>query len=103
MHRRLGRPRKIARNIGWLSNQGVDAPRSGGVETNAIEQISRNLRIVSLCTVASRVLGMVRDAVMAATFGAGPVLDAFALAFRIPNLARSILGEGAVATAFLPV
>jgi putative peptidoglycan lipid II flippase len=68
-----------------------------------LEHVSRNLRIVSVCTAISRVLGMVRDAVMAATFGAGPVLDAFALAFRIPNLARSILGEGAVATAFLPV
>jgi len=67
-----------------------------------IEHVSRNLRIVSLCTVVSRVLGMVRDAAMAATFGAGPVLDAFALAFRVPNVARSLFGEGAVATAFLP-
>lgn len=50
----------------------------------------------------SRVLGLVRDAAMAAQFGNGPLLDAFTLAFRIPNLARALLGEGALATAFLP-
>ena len=67
-----------------------------------MEHVSKKLRIVSLCTVLSRVLGLIRDAVLAATFGAGPVLDAFTLAFRIPNLARALLGEGAIATAFLP-
>jgi putative peptidoglycan lipid II flippase len=67
-----------------------------------LERVWKNLRIVSLCTVLSRVLGLVRDAAMAATFGNGPVLDAFSLAFRIPNLGRALLGEGAIATAFLP-
>lgn len=40
---------------------------------------------------------------MGAIFGAGPVLDAFTVAFRLPNLARVLLGEGALTTAFLPV
>lgn len=50
----------------------------------------------------SRVLGLTRDMAMAARFGNGPVLDAFTVAFRIPNLARAWLGEGALTTAFLP-
>jgi putative peptidoglycan lipid II flippase len=62
----------------------------------------RGFRLVSLCTLASRVLGMIRDMAMAAAFGAGPVMDAFSLAFRIPNLARRLFGEGAQTSAFLP-
>lgn len=61
------------------------------------------LRTVSLLTLASRVLGMVRDVWMAALFGNGPVMDAFSVAFRIPNLARRLFGEGALTTAFLPL
>lgn len=61
------------------------------------------LRIVSLCTLASRVLGLLRDTAMAALFGAGPILDAFTVAFQVPNLARQLLGEGALTAAFLPV
>ena len=40
---------------------------------------------------------------MGVLFGAGPVMDAFTVAFRLPNLARVLLGEGALTTAFLPV
>ncbi|MDZ4684304.1 MAG: murein biosynthesis integral membrane protein MurJ [Planctomycetaceae bacterium] len=69
---------------------------------SSLARVSRNLRLVSLYTIASRVLGLVRDAAMAARFGNGPLLDAFTVAFRIPNLARALLGEGALATAFLP-
>lgn len=46
---------------------------------------------------------MVRDVAMAALFGNGPVMDAFSVAFRIPNLARRLFGEGALSTAFLPL
>lgn len=60
------------------------------------------LRVVSLCTLASRVLGLFRDMQMAKLFGAGPILDAFTVAFQIPNLARQLLGEGALTAAFLP-
>lgn len=68
-----------------------------------MHDVTRNLRLISIWTVMSRVLGMVRDAWMAATFGAGPLLDAFTLAFRLPNLARAVVGEGALATALLPL
>lgn len=64
--------------------------------------VARSVRGVSLCTILSRILGLMRDSWMAARFGNGPLLDAFTVAFRIPNLARALLGEGALATAFLP-
>ncbi|MEX0715101.1 MAG: murein biosynthesis integral membrane protein MurJ [Planctomycetaceae bacterium] len=60
------------------------------------------LRIVGSWTLASRILGLARDMAMAALFGNGAVLDAFTVAFRIPNLARRLFGEGALAAAFLP-
>ena len=44
-----------------------------------------------------------RDQAMGVLFGAGPVMDSFTVAFRLPNLARVLLGEGALTTAFLPV
>ena len=62
-----------------------------------------NLRIVSACTLLSRILGLARDMALAAMFGGGPTLDAFIVAFRLPNLARQLFGEGALTTAFLPV
>src|SRR6266852_2279449 len=58
---------------------------------------------IGAATLASRVLGFVRDMVMARAFGAGPVTDAFFVAFRIPNLLRRLLAEGALSTAFIPV
>ncbi|MCA9080509.1 MAG: murein biosynthesis integral membrane protein MurJ [Planctomycetaceae bacterium] len=61
------------------------------------------MRIVSACTLLSRVLGLGRDMALAALFGGGPILDAFIVAFRLPNLARQLFGEGALTTAFLPV
>lgn len=70
--------------------------------TDSVRRVTGNLRIVSLCTIASRILGLIRDMAMAARFGNGPVLDAFTVAFRLPNLARAWLGEGALTTAFLP-
>ena len=65
--------------------------------------LTQHLRLVSVGTLVSRVLGMVRDTAMAASFGNGPILDAFTVAFRLPNLARVLFGEGALTTAFLPV
>lgn len=71
--------------------------------TDSIHHVSKNVRIVSLCTIASRILGLMRDQAMGVLFGAGSVMDTFTVAFRLPNLARVLLGEGALTTAFLPV
>ncbi len=57
---------------------------------------------ISLFTLASRVTGLARDVVVAAVFGAGASYDAFAVAFRIPNLLRRLFGEGAFSQAFVP-
>ena len=59
--------------------------------------------IVSTMTMLSRVLGLVRDMVIANYFGSSSAADTFFLAFRIPNLFRRLFGEGAFAQAFVPV
>jgi putative peptidoglycan lipid II flippase len=51
----------------------------------------------------SRILGLVRDQVLASMFGAGNAMDAFNVAFRIPNLVRDLFAEGALSAAFVPV
>src|SRR3982750_179923 len=50
----------------------------------------------------SRLLGLVRDQVLAAMFGAGNAMDAYNVAFRIPNLVRDLFAEGAMSAAFVP-
>lgn len=59
--------------------------------------------IVSAMTLISRVLGLVRDIVIAKTFGASPLADAFLFANKIPNFLRRLFAEGAFAQAFVPV
>ena len=54
-------------------------------------------------TLASRALGLIRDLLIAATLGAGPLADAFFLALRLPNLFRALFAEGAFSAAFVPV
>lgn len=71
--------------------------------SDSLQNVSRNLRVVSLCTIVSRVFGLLRDQAMGTLFGAGEILDSFTVAFRLPNLARVLLGEGALTTAFLPI
>src|SRR5438105_14729159 len=63
----------------------------------------RALVAVSSMTLVSRVLGFVRDALIARLFGAGLATDAFFVAFRIPNLLRRLFAEGAFSQAFVPI
>ncbi len=65
-------------------------------------EITRRAGIVAAGTLSSRILGAIRDAVIAAIFTLGAT-DAFWLAFTIPNALRVLLGEGAVSAAFIPV
>lgn len=62
----------------------------------------KNIGIVSLLTVVSRVLGLGRDLLGAAIFGTSVFNDAFVTAFSLPNLFRRLLGEGALTAAFVP-
>lgn len=61
------------------------------------------LATISSMTLVSRILGFVRDAVIARAFGAGLYTDAFFVAFRLPNLLRRLFAEGAFAQAFVPI
>lgn len=63
----------------------------------------RNFATVGGATLMSRVLGFVRDVMLAAAVGAGPVADAFVVAFRLPNLFRRLFAEGAFNSAFIPL
>ena len=67
-------------------------------------RIVRSAGLISIATMASRVLGVVRETVLAAIFGAagGPEMDAFNVAFRVPNLLRDLFAEGAMTAAFVP-
>jgi putative peptidoglycan lipid II flippase len=62
----------------------------------------KNISVVALATVLSRVLGLVRESAAAAVFGASALNSAFTTAFTLPNLFRRLLGEGALTAAFVP-
>lgn len=65
--------------------------------------ITRHVMVVGVATLASRVLGFVRDVAIAGLFGAGPQADAFVIAFQFNNLVRRLLTEGALNSAFIPL
>src|SRR6185295_5203015 len=64
--------------------------------------IARSAGLAGVATLTSRVLGLVRETVLASVFGAGNEMDAFTVAFRIPNLVRDLFAEGAMSAAFVP-
>lgn len=66
-------------------------------------QIARAAGLVGLLTLISRIAGLVRDSVVGYYFGTGMAADAFFVAFRLPNLLRRFVAEGAMSTAFIPV
>ena len=63
----------------------------------------RSIATIGGLTAVSRVFGFIRDTLMAAFLGAGPVADAFFVALRFPNLFRSLFAEGAFSAAFVPI
>jgi len=60
-------------------------------------------QLISACIFLSRVLGLAREILSASVFGAGWVMDAFVMAFQVPNLFRKLFGEGALSAAVIPV
>jgi putative peptidoglycan lipid II flippase len=70
---------------------------------NLSMNLLKSLAAVSSITLLSRVLGFVRDTIIARTFGAGMATDAFFIAFKLPNLLRRIFAEGAFSQAFVPI
>src|SRR5919201_4132221 len=73
-----------------------DTPSGSG------QSLARRAGATGLATLTSRVLGLVREQVLAALFGAGNEMDAFIVAFRFPNLLRDLFAEGAISSAFVP-
>ena len=72
----------------------MTAPKPQRVSTRATG-------IVAIAVMCSRLLGLIREQVFAGLFGAGKNLDAFLMAFRVPNLLRDLFAEGALSTAFI--
>jgi len=62
---------------------------------------TRATGIVGIAILSSRILGLIREQIFAGLFGAGKYLDAFLMAFRLPNLLRDLFAEGALSTAFI--
>src|SRR6195256_6978374 len=62
---------------------------------------TRATGVVGIAVMCSRLLGLIREQVFAGLFGAGKNLDAFLMAFRVPNLLRDLFAEGALSTAFI--
>lgn len=69
----------------------------------AKSRLFRSTMVVSAMTMLSRILGLVRDVVLMGVFGAGGLMDAFLVAFKIPNFLRRLFAEGAFSQAFVPV
>jgi putative peptidoglycan lipid II flippase len=81
------------------AQEGSQAPTSGKFGLKLLKSMS----VVSLMTLLSRILGLVRDVVFARMFGATIVMDAFIVANRIPNMLRRFFAEGAFSQGFVPV
>lgn len=73
-----------------------------GRQTFAVSKKLKNIGVVSLLTVGSRITGLVRDQLGLAVFGTGTFYSAFVTAFSLPNLFRRLLGEGSLTAAFVP-
>ncbi len=67
------------------------------------QKLLRSTSSVAGMTLLSRILGLVRDVILAQVFGAGAGFDAFVIAFKIPNFMRRLFAEGAFSQAFVPV
>src|SRR4029078_11890367 len=66
-------------------------------------QLLKSASLISALTLVSRVFGYIRDSRIAFRLGASTAADAYTTAYRIPNLLRRLVGEGAVSAAFIPV
>jgi len=78
------------------------APVPPGPPIIAPPQLARSAGVIGAATMTSRLLGLGRDVIMASLFGAGDAMDAYLVAFRIPNLVRDLFAEGAMSAAFVP-
>jgi putative peptidoglycan lipid II flippase len=88
--------------VSTLPTSETDAGASSGSKPRPVLN-TRAAGIVGLAVMCSRLLGLARELLLARLFGAGLAMDAFKVAFRIPNLLRDLFAEGALSTAFVTV
>ena len=87
-----------------MSAEDTPAPAVAAGKIARAERLNtRAAGVVGLAVLCSRLLGLAREQIFAALFGGGRVMDAFTIAFRIPNLLRDLFAEGALSTAFVTV
>lgn len=79
-----------------------DSPQAFDPDHSSQERIAHSASLAGIATLTSRILGVVRESVLAAYFGAGNDYDAYLVAFRIPTLMRDLFAEGAMSAAFVP-
>ena len=78
------------------------AGRSTRPSGGSLDKLARSAASAGAATLTSRILGVVREQVLAALFGAGNAMDAYNVAYRIPQLVRDLFAEGAMSSAFVP-
>jgi putative peptidoglycan lipid II flippase len=83
------------------ADDSTSGPQPSPPPTRAEKLNTKAAGIVGLAVLCSRILGLGRELIFAALFGSGRLLDAFTIAFRIPNLLRDLFAEGALSTSFI--
>src|SRR6266850_2292559 len=85
-----------------MSDPTVVSPTPANAQDETLSVV-KAAGLVGVATFSSRILGFVRDMVLARIFGATPAADAFFVAYRVPNLLRELFAEGSMSSAFIPV
>jgi putative peptidoglycan lipid II flippase len=83
------------------ADDSTSGPKPSPPPSRAEKLNTKAAGIVGLAVLCSRILGLVREQIFAALFGGGRLMDAFTIAFRIPNLLRDLFAEGALSTSFI--
>ncbi|MGH7255815.1 MAG: murein biosynthesis integral membrane protein MurJ, partial [Nitrospirales bacterium] len=97
---------RLARAVPLQSGAKTDASLPPELSASSREEnhrVARAAGLIGAATFSSRILGLVRDIVLARLFGATAAADAFFVAYRIPNLLRELFAEGSMSSAFIPV
>src|SRR5438105_5783116 len=81
----------------------LTGPVADRVDGEERKQLVKSAGVIGIATFSSRILGFIRDMVLAGLFGATPAADAFFVAYRVPNLLRELFAEGSMSSAFIPV
>jgi putative peptidoglycan lipid II flippase len=93
----------VAKSLGKTRGDVQRPPYTRRVDERSGRRLARSTAIFSLATGASRVMGLVREIVASYYFGIGGKINAFTIAFQVPNLFRALVADFALSAAFIPV